>query len=127
MQTLQRKVRKFCQDRQWDHGTPSNYAKSICIEAAELLELFQWEEIDREQFVRNRGLQKKLSSELADILIYCLDLASILNLDASELVRAKLRAIALKYPIKKVKGNRSEYYRIKMLRRERAKKKAHLT
>jgi NTP pyrophosphatase (non-canonical NTP hydrolase) len=122
MRELQREVRAFCRERGWDHGTPANYAKSICIEAAELLELFQWNDFDESEVVANIELTNDVQSELADVLIYCLDLASLLNLNVSTIVREKLRATKEKYPVKQVKGNRAAYFRIKANHRKLQKK-----
>ena len=78
-ETVQR-ILKFSSDRDWDQfHTPANLAKSISIEANELLECFQWDEdhYDREA----------VSEELADVMVYCIDMLDRLNLDADEIIK----------------------------------------
>ncbi len=98
---LMKEVSDFSKERDWDQfHSPVNLAKSISIEAAELLECYQWSE--------NADLNA-VEEELADVLNYCLQLAGKLNLDPVEIVRKKMIKNALKYPIEKSKG-RSEKY-----------------
>ena len=85
-------VAKFCNDRGWGkRHTPKNLAMSIAIESAELMELFQWDEYTK----RN---QEKISDELADILIYCFNLADTLDIDVATSFRKKLKKAEEKYP-----------------------------
>ncbi|MGY6498765.1 MAG: nucleotide pyrophosphohydrolase [Microcella sp.] len=94
-------LRKFVAERDWaQFHTPENLAKSISIEAGELLECFQWNTDADEQAVRD---------ELADVLSYCLLLADRLGLDPETLVLDKLEKSRLKYPPDKARG-RSEKY-----------------
>ncbi|QVK21343.1 nucleotide pyrophosphohydrolase [Mycoplasmatota bacterium] len=84
---------KFRDERNWEkHDTPSNLAKSIIIEAAELLENYQWsdEAVDLEN----------VKEELADILIYSIAMVYDLGLDIEDIIFEKLKKNALKYPIK---------------------------
>ena len=98
--TLER-VRHFTSDRDWDmYHTPANLAKTIIIEAGELLECFQWnEEYDIE----------KVKEELADVIVNCQNLADKLNLDVDEIVNSKMEQNEKKYPVEKVKGNAKKY------------------
>lgn len=91
MKDLIKKILKFRDDRNWKSGhTPSNLAKSISIEAAELLELFQWSDsFDKE----------KLADELADVLIYSFQMADTVGLDIEEIVLSKIKKNAKKYPL----------------------------
>ncbi|OFT60438.1 nucleotide pyrophosphohydrolase [Brachybacterium sp. HMSC06H03] len=83
--------------------TPENLAKSISIEAAELLECFQWgSDADRDE----------VAGELADVLTYALHLADQLDLDPEEIVRAKLERTRVKYPVEKAKGRSTKYDRL---------------
>ncbi len=94
-------ILKLRADREWQKfHTPSNLAKSISIESAELLECFQWsDEVDRQAVL----------SELADVLTYCYFLASDLDAIPSELVANKLKETIRKYPIEKSKGISTKY------------------
>lgn len=95
-------IRKFIADRDWDKfHSPGNLAKSISIEANELLECFQWSDTDYDP--------EHVKEELADVIIYCQDMLDKLGLDADDIVRAKMVKNAAKYPIEKVKGNAVKY------------------
>lgn len=92
------------EEREWTQfHTPENLAKSIAIEAAELLECFQWSE---------EGQTEEAASELADVLTYCLLMADRLGLDPEEIVRAKLVKTAEKYPADKARGRSTKYDRL---------------
>lgn len=95
-------IRKFTEDRDWDQfHSPANIAKSIVIEAAELLECFQWSD-------DNYDLQH-VKEELADVMVYCQNLLDKLNLDADEIVNMKLAQNEAKYPVEKAKGKSAKY------------------
>ena len=95
--TIER-IRKFTLDRDWDQfHSPENLAKSISIEANELLECFQW---DEENY--NLGHVKE---ELADVIVYCVDMIDKLRLDVDEIVKNQV-SITL-YLKKQVEGNNS--------------------
>ena len=98
--TLER-VRHFTTDRDWDkYHTPANLAKTIIIEAGELLECFQWnEDYDIE----------KVKEELADVIVNCQNLADKLHLDVDEIVNSKMEQNERKYPVEKVKGKAKKY------------------
>ena len=92
------RIRKFTEDRDWDQfHSPANLAKSIVIEAAELLECFQWSD---EEF----DLQH-IKEELADVMVYSQNLLDKLGLDADEIVNMKMTMNEEKYPVEKAKGN----------------------
>ncbi len=94
-------LRAFVAERDWaQFHSPENLAKSISIEAAELLELFQWNADADEQ---------KLREELADVLTYCIMLADKIGADPQQLVLDKLEQTRAKYPADKARG-RSEKY-----------------
>ena len=99
--TIER-IRKFSDDREWDQfHSPANLAKSIVIEAAELLECFQWDEEKYDiQHIRE---------ELADVLVYCQNLLDKLGLDADEIVNMKMSQNEAKYPVDKARGNSVKY------------------
>lgn len=96
------RIRKFSEERDWDQfHEPANLAKSIVIEAAELLECFQWND-------DNFNLQH-VKEELADVLVYTQNLLDKLELDADEIVNMKMDQNEAKYPIEKAKGNPAKY------------------
>ena len=100
-QTIER-IRKFTKDRDWDQfHSPANLAKSISIEANELLECFQWSDTDYDI--------QHVKEELADVLVYCRDLLDKLGLDEDEIVNMKMDQNEAKYPIEKAKGNSNKY------------------
>lgn len=100
-ETLDRIIR-FSADRDWDQfHSPANLAKSISIEANELLECFQWSDTDYDI--------AHVKEELADVLVYCVDLLEKLELDADEIINAKMDKNEAKYPIDKAKGNARKY------------------
>ena len=101
LKKLTEEVLAFSEERDWDQfRSPVNLAKSIAIEAGELLECYQWSD-DADP--------AKVEEELADVLNYCLQMAAKLNLDPAEIVRKKMKLNALNYPVEKSKG-RSEKY-----------------
>ena len=96
------RIIKFSEDRDWDQfHSPANLAKSISIEAGELLECFQWDE--------NNYDVGKVREELADVIIYCVDMLDKLGLDADEIVNVKMDQNEAKYPVEKSKGNATKY------------------
>ena len=100
-ETIER-IRRFITDRDWDQfHSPSNLAKSISIEAGELLECFQWSDTDYDL--------EHVKEELADVLVYCYDLLDKLNLDEDEIINSKMEKNEKKYPIEKSKGSSKKY------------------
>ena len=96
------RIRKFTEDRDWDQfHSPANLAKSIVIEAAELLECFQWSD-------DNYDLQY-VKEELADVIVYSQNLLDKLGLNADEIVNMKMSQNEAKYPVEKVKGKSNKY------------------
>jgi NTP pyrophosphatase (non-canonical NTP hydrolase) len=99
------RIRKFTEDRDWDQfHSPANLAKSIVIEAAELLECFQWS--DEEYDLQH------IKEELADVLVYSQNLLDKLGLDADEIVNMKMAQNEAKYPIEKARGRAAKYDRL---------------
>lgn len=96
------RIRKFTEDRDWEqYHTPENLAKSIVIEAAELLECFQWsgEEYDLQH----------VKEELADVMVYSCNLLDCLGLDEDEIINMKMDQNEKKYPVEKAKGSSAKY------------------
>ena len=103
-QTIDRIIR-FTTDRDWDQfHSPANLAKSISIEANELLECFQWSD-------DNYDLQS-VKEELADVIVYCIDMLDKLGLDADEIINAKMDKNEAKYPVEKARGIATKYDRL---------------
>lgn len=106
LDVLTREIVKFTNDRDWNQfHSPANLAKSISIEAGELLECFQWDEknIDKEH----------VSEELADVFNYSIQLAYSLGLPIKEIIEKKMEKNAKKYPIDKCKGSAAKYDKLK--------------
>ncbi|MDN5606375.1 nucleotide pyrophosphohydrolase [Brachybacterium alimentarium] len=97
-------LRAFMAERDWQQfHSPENLAKSINIEAGELLECYQWDsDADRDE----------VAGELADVLTYALLLADRLDLDPEQIIRAKLERTGRKYPVEKAKGRSTKYDRL---------------
>ena len=96
------RIRKFTADRDWERfHTPANLAKSISIEANELLECFQWSD-------ENYDVEH-VKEELADVLVYCRDLLDRLGLDEDEIVNRKMDKNEAKYPVEKARGRADKY------------------
>lgn len=99
------RIRKFTTDRDWDRfHSPANLAKSISIEANELLECFQW---DEDHYDVN-----EVKEELADVLVYCRNMLDKLNLDEDEIVNSKMEQNERKYPVNKSKGKSDKYNKL---------------
>lgn len=101
MEEIFEKIIEFQSERDWKKfHTPENLAKSISIEAAELLEHFQWgKEYDIGE----------VSEELADVLIYSFYMIDALDLDLKDIILKKIKKNAIKYPVEKSKGNTIKY------------------
>ena len=132
MDDIIREIEKFLKERNWDRLSASDVAKSISIEAAELLELFQWGDYSVEDTKSDKSKMKEVEKELADVLIYTLDMARLLGIDPSRAIREKLEHNAKKYPVELVKNaedgktddeKAEAYYKIKQ---EYRKKKSEL-
>ena len=103
-ETIER-IRSFSEERDWDQfHSPANLAKSISIEANELLECFQW---DEEHYDIN-----EVKEELADVLVYCRNMLDKLGLDEDEIVNAKMDQNEKKYPVDKSKGKADKYNKL---------------
>ena len=99
------RIRKFTEDRDWEQfHTPANLAKSISIEANELLECFQWSDTDYDI--------AHVREELADVLVYCRNMLDELGLDEDEIVNEKMSKNEAKYPVEKAKGKADKYDRL---------------
>ena len=99
-------ILKFRDDRNWKQfHNPKDLAISISLEAAELLEVFQWSGADLEC----RDKLDKIKEELADVVNYAVLMADACGLDLDEIVREKVRRNEEKYPVEKAFGNEAKY------------------
>ncbi len=104
MNDVIKQIKQFNEERDWDQfHSPENIAKSISIEAGELLECFQW----------NSNYDKdEVCNELADVLNYCIVLADKLDVDIEEIILKKLEETKKKYPVDKAKGKSTKYNKL---------------
>ena len=108
-ETIQRVIR-LRDERDWrQFHTPKDLAISMSLEAAELLELFQWSGADLEC----AGNRDKLREELADVLSYCILMADVCGLDLDEIMNEKVARNEAKYPVEKARGNAAKYTELK--------------
>ena len=104
LEKLMDRIDKFNKDRDWNQfHSPVNLAKSISIEANELLECYQWND--------NANIEN-VKEELADVMNYCLQMCQILNLDPIEIMNKKMDKTEKKYPVDKAKGVSTKYNRL---------------
>ena len=104
MEELMREIKQFNEERDWDQfHSPENLAKSISIEAGELLECFQW---------NNNYDKDEVSEELADVFTYCIQMAMKLGVDPKEIILKKLDKTRKKYPVDKAKGVSTKYNKL---------------
>ncbi len=102
-------VQKFVAERDWDKfHTPKNLAVSLCVEAAELLEPFQWLNTGEEHEISS-AKRDQIRHEMADVLIYLIRLADKLEVDLPSAVREKISLNQAKYPAEKVHGDARKY------------------
>jgi dCTP diphosphatase len=103
---LRRAVAGFVDARDWrPFHSPKNLSMSIAIEASELMEHFQWLTAEEAQdAVADPGVRAAVGNELADIVIYCLSLSNVLELDVSSAVLGKLQTNEHRFPVREFKG-----------------------
>lgn len=105
MEEVMKQIKEFNEERDWSKfHTPENLAKSISIEAGELLECFQW---DVEKY--NKG---EVCEELADVFTYCIQMAMKLDVNPEEIILKKLEKTKKKYPVDKAKGVSTKYNKL---------------
>ena len=96
------RIRQFIKDRDWEQfHTPANMAKSIAIEASELLECFQWSDTEYDE--------QHVKEKLADVIVYCQDMLDAMGFDVDEIVNMKMDQNEAKYPVEKAKGSSAKY------------------
>jgi len=104
-------LRSFAAERDWDQfHTPKNLATSISVEAAELLEIFQWSRGQKGwDEVTDVSIRAKIEDELSDILLYIIRFADKANIDLEAAAERKIASNALKYPAEKFRGSDRKY------------------
>lgn len=116
MTLSEERVIAFMQERGWDKVLPGDVAKSIMIEGAELLELFQWKNPTFDEVKNDAQKLEKIKKELADVLIYAIDLSTLLGLSMEDIIAEKLESNGKKYPAALMKNSATageDYWRIK--------------
>ncbi len=129
MKKYEQEIRKYLKERKWDNLRPADLAKSISIESAELLELFQWENKSLEEIKKDKEKVEAIKKELADVLLYCFDMSVLLKLDTGKIILEKLKKVKEKYPAHLFKnrdknvdaGSEEIYWKIKKEHRMKGK------
>lgn len=100
---------QFARDREWEQfHSPKNLAAALSVEAAELLEHFQWmTEADSRRLDPEK--REAVASEIADVLLYLVQISNVLGIDPVEAAKAKVKLNAIKYPIERAKGSSKKY------------------
>ena len=111
---IERRVRRFRDERDWKQfHRPKDLAASIAIEAAELLEHFQWKTDDEcARYLRSDEHRDAVARELADVLILLVSAADVMGVDLHTATLAKIEENARKYPVDKSKGTATKYDRL---------------
>lgn len=106
---LSRRLRAFAQERDWEQfHAPKNLAMALAVEAAELMEHFQWL-TERQSAELSPAAKEQVAAELADVFIYTVRLADRLGVELEPAVEAKILANAAKYPVEKSRGSAKKY------------------
>ncbi len=129
MKKLEKKVFKHLKDRGWDKLRPADLAKSIMIEGAELLELFQWWNQSLDEVKRDKKKIEGIKKELADVFLYAIEMSVLLGFNTEKIIRTKLAAAQKKYPARLMRkinhtadpGTANEYWKIKEAYRKKNK------
>ncbi len=108
-ETLRQKIESFADERDWEQfHSPKNLSMALSVEAAELLELFQWA-TEAESRAPGQERRQAAADEIADVQIYLIRLADQLGIDVLAAVEAKLAKNEAKYPVAKSRGNSNKY------------------
>lgn len=109
LNNLREKINAFVKERDWDQfHTPKNLAMAMIVEAAELVEQFQWNTPEESQTLTPEK-REAVSHELADTFVYLLRIAEVLELDLIEATNQKIALNAKKYPVEKARGKNNKY------------------
>jgi len=109
VEALRRQLAEFARERDWEQfHSPKNLSMALAVEAAELLEIFQWQS-EQQSLAADAKTRDRAAEELADILLYSLLLCDRLDIDLLQAAQAKLRRNAEKYPADRVRGSARKY------------------
>ena len=109
LDNLREKINTFVAERDWaQFHSPKNLAMAMIVEAAELVEQFQWDTPQQSQQLSPEKRQA-VSHELADTLVYLLRIAEVLGIDLIDAANQKIALNAIKYPVEKAKGSNAKY------------------
>jgi len=108
---LKEKLARFVKDRDWEQfHSPKNLSMSIAIEAAELMEMFQWATIEESHnILKDKKRVEEIKDELADIALFVMEFCNMFDIDLSSAILKKLKKNAKKYPAELVKGKSHKY------------------
>jgi len=108
---LKEKIRKFCEDRDWDQfHNAKDLAIALIIENAELLEHFRWKtEKEVKEMFENKNKKENIEDEMADVLYFLIRIAQRYDIDLSEALERKMAKNETKYPVDKAKGSNKKY------------------
>jgi NTP pyrophosphatase (non-canonical NTP hydrolase) len=110
LENTMRKVDAFTNERDWEQfHSVKNLMASVSIEASELNETVQWSNPTQQEVQGNSQLLAEIGDELADVMVYCLRLCSVLGIEPIQMMQEKIEKNRLKYPIGKAKGNSAKY------------------
>ncbi len=129
MKKYEQIIKKYLKERHWDNLRPGDIAKSISIESAELLEIFQWTNQSIDEVKKDKEKIEQIKNELADVLTYCFEMSVLLGLDTEKLWMDKLKKVKKKYPAHLFKnrdknvdaGSEEIYWKIKKEHRMKGK------
>jgi NTP pyrophosphatase (non-canonical NTP hydrolase) len=106
---LRAKVNAFVRERDWDQfHSPKNLAMAMIVEAAEVVEHFQWDTVEESKQISDER-RTEIGHELADTFVYLLRLAEVTGVDLIEAAHQKIALNAIKYPVEKAKGSNAKY------------------
>ncbi len=106
---LRQKIDNFVNERDWaQFHSPKNLAMAMIVEAAELVEHFQWDTI-QESYELSTEKRQQVANELADTFVYLLRLAEVTGIDLIQAANEKIALNAIKYPVEKSKGSNAKY------------------
>lgn len=107
---VQEKIRQFAREREWEQfHTPKNLAMALTVEAAELMEQFQWLTSEEAASIMRSPKGECVRQEVADVAVYLLRLCDVLSIDLNAAIEHKMALNAQKYPVEKSKGHARKY------------------
>lgn len=123
MKELEQYILQYLQERGWDNLKPADIAKSIMIEGAELLEVFQWSDQSLDEVRNDSAKMAKIKEELADVFVFAIEMAVLLGIDSKQIILDKNNKSRQKYPADLIKGNKDKgsgelYLKIKQEHRQ---------